>query len=215
MNTDIRTLATFYYNNNELDDIPNPGSVQDIIKILKKYPIPIYDDEEGNPEILSQHSAYLWASERIRLDPPISSTDICALHYKIFKAVGVTDNGAFRKSSKKVRDYQCPEPSSIMDLMEKLDLLLSIADDFIIYSDDEANAYFFHVHNVFECIQPFAYGNGRVGRFLFNILRMRRGLQISRWGTEKEVYFNAIKSTEEYFIEKYVKPKIDNKMGKS
>lgn len=198
----IISTAEFYHNNNILDDI-DCKSVPIIQRMIKNYNIPDDDTERSSPRELCQHNAYLWIKERVKLDKSLSSEDLKVIHYKLNKFLDVDYAGIFREFNKSVRGYKCPAPELIPNLMRQFDLLLALADDIIYYGDDLSNFFFWHVHNVFQCIHPFHNDNGRVGRFLFNMLRMRHGMDISTWDVNKVEYYDQIRKFEPIFEEKF------------
>lgn len=199
---DKKVLAQFYLNNNTLDRIKTVSITKLLPLIKDKY---TQSEREKNPHIINQHLAYLWLVDRVRWDTPINFTDLQDLHFTLYRHIYEDkDNGKLRTTGKKIGTYQCPAPSRLLNLADKFDDLLLLADDIIIYGDENANLFFWYMHNVFECIQPFAYGNGRVGRFLFNILRMRHGMGINIWNVKKKNYLDAIKKFEPIFKERYL-----------
>jgi len=198
----IIVVSEFYHNNNILDDI-DCKPVSTIQRIIKNYNIPDDDVERSSPQELCQHNVYLWIKERVKLDKSISSDDLKVIHYKLNKFSDADCIGVFREHHKIVRKYTCPAPELIPQLMQQFDLLLALADDIIYYGDDLSNFFFWHIHNVFQCIHPFEYDNGRVGRFLFNMLRMRHGMDISAWDVNKTEYYDQIRKFEPIFEEKF------------
>ena len=196
-----KALAEFYYNNNLIDNI-NTINVSRISRTIRNSYTEV--DREACPVVINQHLAYLWLADRVRWDEPINFTDLQDVHFTLFKYIHPDkDNGRIRTTDKKIRAYQCPSPTDINHQIDQFENLLILADDIIIYGEENANLFFWYVHNVFECIQPFAYGNGRIGRFLFNILRLRHGMGINTWNVSRIKYYNAIKKFEKIFRERY------------
>lgn len=199
MNKNI--LAQFYANNNLIDNIKTLNQ-EKILKFVRN----TYSEEERaeHAYIVNQHMVYLWMADRIRWDEPLNFTDVQDIHFTMFRHIHPDKlNGKIRTIDKKVRRYDCPKPKEINHLIDKFENLLLLVDDIIIYGDEIANLLFWHIHNVFECIQPFAYGNGRIGRFLFNICRMRHGMDINIWNIKKSIYYDEIKKFEEIFKARY------------
>jgi len=193
-----RLIASFIHNNNAIDDLPNL-SVELINKLIDEYSKEL---EADYPYVLSQYRAYLWILHRSIDSEQLTFSDIAAIHWCMYKYID-NDAGMLREDFKKIRDYECPNPNIMSFYIKKLNSLLSIIDDVKNTSEEELNGYLWYVHNVFQCIQPFKFGNGRVGRFLFNSLRMKCGISISEWNVDKYFYFNAIKKFEKTFEERY------------
>lgn len=207
---DTRSLSNFYYNNYAIDGIPteSPSSIS------KKILAHLEADEFSLD--LRQHYVYLWMLKRIKKKHRVSVADTFNIHYKLFDGMGVDDNGVVRTKPRKIRDYDCPLPKDVWPLLKEFDLLLSISDDIKEFDNKQRNLYFWHVHNVFQCIHPFSYGNGRVGRFLFNMLRLRNDMDISAWEVESDIYFEEVKKFEPVFNEKYyskIKAEGNSKLG--
>lgn len=83
------------------------------------------------------------------------------------------------------------------DVEEELEALLEELNDFLEENSDSedillAGAYF---HAKFECIHPFADGNGRVGRLLLNYwLVLNNHPTITVYSEDKQTYFDALQA---------------------
>lgn len=205
-----RTIVQFIINNNAIDDLP-VYPTEHVSTLINDYDI---KEESECPYVLSQYYAYIWALKRSTNRNPIMFSDIAALHWCLYRRIS-DDAGLLRDCNKKVRDYICPEPFEFLYLIGEFNSLLSLIDDVYESGEKATNTYCWYVHNIFQCIQPFKYGNGRVGRFLFNLLRMRCGMAISAWDVEKCFYYNAIKKFEKTYQERYSQPSGDNILGQS
>lgn len=193
-----RALAQFFRNNNKIDGLPY-HSIKATQSLINDYSVYL---ESKYPYLLPQYKAYIWVLHRLEDDTPLDFIDIASMHYCIYKHIS-TSAGMIRDSNKIIRKYQCPKVDHLPNMLEKFNALLSVSSDISKYDSDTQNSYYWYVHNVFQCIQPFESGNGRVGRFLFNTLRMKNSMNISHWDVDKYFYYNAVKKFEKTFKEKY------------
>jgi len=207
----LRLLSEFIHNNNVIDGKPSE-TVDVIYKLLTttKRITPAF--EAKYPSVAGQYAAYAWMVERVRITDGITFNDVRAIHYKLDR--NREDRGAIRTESKIVRAYECPDPVGLGDVVKKFDYLLTLCDGIIQSGDVAANNYFWYVHNVFECMQPFRSDNGRVGRLMFNMLRLRHFMDISNFDVDTVTYYNAIESFHSVFGSRYAyKPEGNRKLG--
>ena len=206
-----RLLAEFIYNNNVIDGKPS-DDISVIYKIVTTEKRVDPELESRHPFTAGQYSAIAWIVERVRITDQITFNDIRAIHYKLDRTRD--DRGSIRTTGKMVRAYQCPHPIDLVAILDKFNYLLTLCDDIIQSCEIASNNYFWYVHNVFECIQPFNSDNGRVGRLMFNMLRLRNYMSISNFDVDAMTYYSAVESFHQVFEERYaIKSKRNRKLG--
>lgn len=105
---------------------------------------------------------------------------ISAIHRGLMKRLNPKIAGKIRKVNVWVGQRKCINPKYIKEELKKLCLIS-------IYSEGDIKDW----HIQFEKIHPFEDGNGRVGRIIMNIQRLKLGLPILviREGKEQEEYY--------------------------
>ncbi len=79
----------------------------------------------------------------------------------------------------------------IADLIWNMELALSDPG----CGEEEATRRVNWIHDFFECIHPFADGNGRTGRLIMNGMRIALGVEpIVVWYKERQAYYNRIRA---------------------
>jgi len=146
-------------------------------------------EREYSDEAL-QDSKQAWMMAKICADEDVSIDYILAIHRRLMKRLNPRIAGNIRECDVWVGDRKCFNPEKIKLVLK--DWCAGVNCPFEEIVDE---AYIKQSHIRFEEIHPFEDGNGRIGRILMNIQRLKIGLPvlIIHEGKEQMEYYKWFK----------------------
>jgi len=116
--------------------------------------------------------------EELAKEPEFKGSHILTIHRELTRDIDFFEyrdgSGKFRKYNVFIGGEICPPPYLLHTLI--YDLFVPFANEQIAKAEDKYKAAY-EIHDLFECIHPFIDGNGRTGRLLLNMMRIKMGVE--------------------------------------
>jgi Fic family protein len=189
---DSETIANYVYNSNRLDGISlTLDQTREILaKTLVGDSIPGDDGREFEAEVVLGHEKAFRGTVAMAQDPtPLTEESVAAIH-KAMMGELLLSAGEYRECTLKYKGLLIASPPQ--HLQERVAWLVGLMNTGLEKAQD-VHKFSWRVHHEFITLHPFIEANGRVARLLLNLIRLRRGLDLTIVPYEnREQYSKAI-----------------------
>lgn len=145
----------------------------------------LIENEWSAEALIDAHKAWEYALTLNKVE----LHDVLEIHHLIMQRLDPRIAGSLRKVPARVGSQPCPNPGSVRRMLYQHlgDFNVDFSRLETPFMEDVARA----LHVEFERIHPFEDGNGRVGRILYNWLRVKNHLPIHviHEGVEQQEYY--------------------------
>ncbi|RMG16302.1 MAG: Fic family protein [Planctomycetota bacterium] len=189
---DEQTIATYVYHSNRLDGLTlDLDQTQQILAgTLVGDRIPGEDGRTFEAEVVTGHKrAFEGMLSLAGRSDPVTQEAIGFLH-KLMMGELLLSAGEYRECTLKYKGLLIASPPD--KLAERMAWLVNLINTGLERAQD-AHKFSWRVHHEFITLHPFIEANGRIARLLLNLVRLRRGLDLSIVTFEsREQYSRAI-----------------------
>jgi Fic family protein len=189
---DPDTVIRYVYHSNRLDGISlTEEQTRGILQsTLLGDMIAGEDGREFEREVVLGHERAMRGMTMMGQDKsPLTPDSICALHKALMGEL-LLSAGEFRECILKYKGLLISSPPQ--QLAERVQWLVNLTNQGLEKAED-VHKFSWRVHHEFITLHPFIEANGRMARLLLNLVRLRRGLDLSIVTYEsREQYSKAI-----------------------
>ena len=188
---DDETKARFIYHSNRLDGITlSEPETRQILAGQVIGTLTAKDGKEYEADVVVGHrrafDTMVSLSQETR---PVSEDDVTGLHRALMSEL-LLSAGEYRECSLRYKGLLIASPPE--HLQERVQWLVKLTNSGLERAKD-AHKFSWRAHHEFITLHPFIEGNGRMARLLLNLVRLRRGLDLSIVPFEaREQYNHAI-----------------------
>ncbi len=190
---DQETIVKYVYNSNRLDGVSvTEMQTRGVLDGSLEHDMLQGDDgREFESEVVKGHDRALRGMVLLAQDPskPINKDAVCMLHKALMGEL-LLSAGEYRECILKYKGLLIASPPDHLE--ERMQWLVNLTNTGLEKAQD-VHKFSWRVHHEFITLHPFIEGNGRLARLLLNLVRMRRGLDLSIVPYEnREQYSKAI-----------------------
>jgi len=148
------------------------------------------DGREFEPEVVLGHERALRGMYMVAQDDkPVTQEAICTLHKALMGEL-LLSAGEYRECKLRYKGLLIASPPE--HLAERMGWLVNLINSGLEHAED-GHKFSWRAHHEFITLHPFIEGNGRMARLILNLIRLRRGLDVSIIPFEnREKYSRAI-----------------------
>ncbi len=198
---DPDSRARYIYHSNRLDGLS--VSLRDTREILEGRMAGSVRGEDGRDfevEVVTGHDRALNGMAMMaQSDMPVSIDSIQTLHKALMGDL-LLSAGEFRECTLRYKGLLIASPPE--HLLERVTWLANLINSGLEKAQDP-HKFSWRVHHEFITLHPFIEGNGRLARLIMNLIRLRRGLELSIIPFDnREAYSKAIIEFQQQKIER-------------
>lgn len=175
---DSETIVRYVYHSNRLDGITvSEMQTRGVLdKSLAHDTLIGEDGREFEAEVVLGHERALRGMLLMAQDPkPLTSESVCVLHKALMGEL-LLSAGEFRECTLRYKGLLIASPPQHLD--ERMQWLVGLTNTGLEKAQD-VHKFSWRVHHEFITLHPFIEANGRMARLLLNLIRLRRGLDLS------------------------------------
>lgn len=174
---DDETKARYIYHSNRLDGITlSEPETRQILAGQVIGTVRAKDGKEYEADVVLGHrKAFDLMVSIAHAGRPISEDDVLGLHKALMSEL-LLSAGEYRECSLRYKGLLIASPPE--HLPERVEWLVKLINSGIDRAQDP-HKFSWRAHHEFITLHPFIEGNGRMARLLLNLVRLRRGLDLS------------------------------------
>jgi Fic family protein len=173
---DPDTIARYVYHSNRLDGIGLSEAQTRAVLAGGDDTLTGEDGKDYEPEVVRGHERALRGAVLMaRTDAPISHEGIRALHRALMGEL-LLSAGEYRECTLRYKGLLIASPPE--KLQERMEWWVNLVNSGLAKATD-AHKLSWRMHHEFITLHPFIEGNGRMARLLLNVVRLRRGLDLT------------------------------------